>query len=74
MCLALPVEIIELLADNRAMISVGGVTREIALDLVEDVKIGDYVILHVGYALAKLNKEEADTTLGLFSEMLEEQK
>lgn len=72
MCLALPVEVITLLENNRAVISVGGVTREIALDLVKEVKVGDYVILHVGYALAKLNKDEAKETIALFSEMLEE--
>jgi len=69
MCLALPVEVIALGADAMATVNLGGVKKEISLALLDDVQIGDYVILHVGYALSKLDPEEAAATLALFAEM-----
>jgi hydrogenase expression/formation protein HypC len=63
MCLAIPVRITEILAEHRALAAVGGVIREIGTDLVDDLQVGDYVILHVGYALSKLNEDEAQKTL-----------
>ena len=63
MCLAMPVEVIELLPEQRARVSVDGVSREISLALVDDVAVGDFVLLHVGYAIGKLDREEADATL-----------
>ena len=69
MCLAIPVRVVELIAPDQAMIDVGGVRKEISLALVDDIDIGDYVILHVGYALQKLDVAEAEKTLALFAEM-----
>jgi hydrogenase expression/formation protein HypC len=69
MCLALPVKVIELGAGNTAKVDLGGVTKEISLALLDDVRVGDYVILHVGYALSKLDPDEAEKTLALFAEM-----
>ena len=63
MCLAIPVEITELLGENRARVSAGGILREIDTTLVADLQVGDYVILHVGYALSKLDETEALRTL-----------
>ena len=63
MCLAIPVRITELLAGDRALASAGGIVREIDIALVDDLQVGDYVILHVGYALSKLNEVEAQKTL-----------
>jgi len=63
MCLAIPVRITQLLDDNRALASAGGIVREIDTALVDDLQVGDYVILHVGYALSKLNEAEAQKTL-----------
>ena len=63
MCLAIPVRITELLDDDRALASAGGIVREIDTALVDDLQVGDYVILHVGYALSKLNEAEAQKTL-----------
>ena len=63
MCLAMPVEVIELLPEQRARVSVDGVTREISLALVDDVAVGDFVLLHVGFAIGKLDRDEADATL-----------
>lgn len=72
MCLALPVKLIARDERDRGIIEVGGVTREISLALVPDAAIGDYVILHVGYALTKLNEIEAQKTIALFNQMLDE--
>ena len=69
MCLGIPAEIIELLPDERGIVSLGGIKKEISLSLVNDIAIGDYVIVHVGYALTKLNEEEALKTLELLSEI-----
>lgn len=68
MCLAVPARITHLLENDRAMVSVGGVSQEISLALVEACKVGDYVIVHVGYALSKLDPDEAAKTLALFDE------
>lgn len=69
MCLAMPVRVIELLEDDRAIVDLAGVRKDISLALVDDVRVGDYVILHVGYALNKLDPEEAAQTLALFAEI-----
>lgn len=69
MCLALPCRVVELLADDKATIDVSGMRKEISLALVEGVGVGDYVIVHVGYALTRLDPEEADKTLALFAEL-----
>jgi hydrogenase expression/formation protein HypC len=69
MCLALPVKVVELGDGETAIVDLGGVRKEISLALVDDVNVGDYVILHVGYALSKLDPEEAEKTLALFAEM-----
>jgi hydrogenase expression/formation protein HypC len=63
MCLALPVEVIALMGDQRARVRVDDVTREISLALVDDVMVGDFVLLHAGYAIGKLDREAADATL-----------
>lgn len=69
MCLAIPCRVAELLPGDQALIEVGGVQKAISLALVEDVRVGDYVILHVGFALTRLDPEEAEKTLALFAEM-----
>ena len=71
MCLALPVRIVELRENELGIVDLGGVRREISLAMVDDVQVGDYVIVHVGYALSKLDTEEAERTLRLFAEMSE---
>ena len=68
MCLAIPVQVTELLDGEMARVTLDGVQKVISLALVEDVHVGDYVILHVGYALNKLDPEEAEKTLALLAE------
>lgn len=69
MCLAIPALVVELLPDDMARIELDGVRKAISLSLVDDVKAGDYVIVHVGYALQKLDPHEAAETLALFAEL-----
>lgn len=69
MCLALPALVTELLPDDQAKVNLGGIAKAVSLTLVSDVEVGDYVIVHVGYALAKVDPEEAEKTLALFAEM-----
>jgi len=69
MCLAIPARIAEKLDNDMALIDLGGVRKEISLSLVDDVAVGDYVIVHVGYALTKLDPDEAERTLKLFADV-----
>lgn len=69
MCLAIPAQVVELRPDDNALVDLAGVRKEISLALVEGVAVGDYVIVHVGYALNKLDPDEAEKTLKLFAEL-----
>ena len=71
MCLAIPVQVIKLLSEKRALVCLGGIEKEISTALLEQVDEGDYVILHVGYALTRLDEQEAKKTLLLFAEMMQ---
>ena len=67
MCLAIPSKIIKI--DNRmAVIDVDGVRREASLLLVEDAQVGDYVIVHAGFAISKIDEQAALETLALLKE------
>jgi len=70
MCLAIPTKIVELLDGDMAKVDLDGVRKEISLAMV-DAEVGDYVIVHVGYALSKIDPEEAEKTIALFEEMAE---
>lgn len=70
MCLALPAEIVELDADGmNAVVAVAGVRKRISLALIEEPKLGEFVLVHVGYALHKVSAEEAERTLQLIDEL-----
>jgi hydrogenase expression/formation protein HypC len=68
MCLAIPARVVDLPEPGIALVDVGGVQKRISLALVEDVACGDYVIVHVGYALTRLDPEEAQRTLDTFAQ------
>jgi hydrogenase expression/formation protein HypC len=57
MCLAIPVRVVQLLDEQTAVVDLDGIRKEISLALVDGVQEGDYVILHVGYALSKLDAQ-----------------
>ena len=67
MCLAIPAQVVELKDGDQAVVDLAGVRKEISLALVDDVWPGDFVIVHVGYALQKLDAKEAERTLELFA-------
>lgn len=71
MCLAVPARIVERKSDLEAVADFGGVKRVIRLDLVPEAKEGDYVMVHVGYAIQIVDREEAERIRKLFEEMLE---
>ena len=68
MCLAIPVRVVELLPDEMAKVSLDGVMKTVSTALVEEVAVGDYVVLHVGYALARIDPDEAERTLELLAQ------
>lgn len=65
MCLAAPAEIVELLGPGQAKVRLGGVAKTISIDLVPGAAAGDYVVVHAGYALGKIDPVEAQRTLDL---------
>jgi hydrogenase expression/formation protein HypC len=72
MCLAIPGKILETKEENGSRfgrVEFGGITRMIQLDFVPEAGVGDYVIVHVGFALTKVNAEEAQRTYELLEEM-----
>ena len=71
MCLAVPARVIEMRDDLLGLVELGGVVREVCFMLLPDVRVGDYVLLHAGYALQKVDTVEAEETLRLLAEMVE---
>lgn len=69
MCLAVPAKVVEI-GDDRALVELGGITREASLVLVPETRVGDYVLLHAGFAIQRLDEDEAKETLHLFEEMM----
>lgn len=74
MCLAVPALVVQLLPADLAIIELGGVRREVSMVLVDGIVPGDYVIVHAGYALTRLDPEEAHATLRMFAEAAERQE
>ncbi len=68
MCLGVPSQVVEIKGES-AVVEVGGTRREISLSLLDNVRVGDWVILHAGFAIEKLSPEEAEKTLALFREI-----
>lgn len=73
MCLAIPSRVIAIAENLQATIDIAGVRRCVALDLVPDARIGDYVIVHAGFAIQRLDEEEAQQTLKLFEQLFSEE-
>lgn len=65
MCLAIPIRVNEILPGGMARVTLDGVSMTVSVALVDDVQVGDYVILHVGYALARVDPDEAEKTLAM---------
>ena len=70
MCLAIPV-LIKSIEDKEAEVEIGGITRRISLWLTPEARVGDYALVHTGYAINILDQEEAEETLRLLREIAE---
>jgi hydrogenase expression/formation protein HypC len=68
MCLAIPV-LIQEIEGSEAVVEIGGIKRKISLVLTPETKVGQYVLIHAGYAIGVLDEEEAQETLKLLEEM-----
>ena len=73
MCLAIPGKVVEI-KGNLAIVDFGGVKREADISLLNEIKVGDYVIVHVGFAIQKLDQKEAEVTLNIWNEILENEE
>jgi hydrogenase expression/formation protein HypC len=69
MCLAIPARVIAV-EGKTATVDFGGVTRPVSIALIENIAIGDYVIVHTGYAIQKMDRDDAEKTLELWREIL----
>ena len=69
MCLAVPVQVVSI-QGSEAEIEIGGVRRRVSIMLTPEVKVGDYVLLHTGYAINIIDQAEAQETLKLLAEMI----
>jgi hydrogenase expression/formation protein HypC len=73
MCLSIPSKVVEIDENNYATVDTLGVKRQVTLDLIpEKVEIGDYVLIHVGFAMNKISKEEAEESLRIYGEIVEQ--
>lgn len=69
MCLALPARVAALHDDDTATIELGGVRQRVSVALLEGVRVNDYVVVHVGYALTRLDEAEAQRTLATLASL-----
>ncbi len=72
MCLAIPGKVVEIDGVSKPLmgtVSFGGVRKQVCLDWIPDIAVGEYVIVHVGFAISKLDEAEAQKTLELFREI-----
>lgn len=75
MCLAIPGEVVSLEKDGVAEVDVNGARQQVRLDTIEDeVEVGDYLLVHTGFAIRRLPEDEAEETLDLFDEYIEANK
>ena len=72
MCLAIPALVVRRLEAEEALIDAGGIEKRVSLALVPEAAVGDYVVVHAGYAISRLDPEEARLTLAMFAEMQHE--
>jgi len=71
MCLAVPMKLIEITGDSTGIVEMAGVRREVDLSLLENPRVGDYLIIHTGFAIQVMDENEARTTLSLLREIAE---
>ena len=69
MCLAIPAEVIEIEENDLAVVEIGGAKKRISVSLVDGVPVGDYVLVHAGFAIDIVDEQEAKKTMELFEEL-----
>jgi hydrogenase expression/formation protein HypC len=75
MCLSIPSKVVEIDENNYATVDTMGVKRKVTLDLIsEPVHVGDYVLIHVGFAMNKISKEHAEDSIAAYNEIVEAMK
>lgn len=70
MCLGIPMQVMKI-EDEMAICEIDGVTREASLMMIDDVEVGDYVLIHAGFAIERIDEEEAQLTLNALREALD---
>ncbi len=70
MCLGIPAKVLKI-EKNVAKVDVGGLSRDVSIDLCPDVSVGEYVLIHTGFAIEKVDEKEAEETLDLLRKMAE---
>ncbi|MCP2521003.1 HypC/HybG/HupF family hydrogenase formation chaperone [SCandidatus Aminicenantes bacterium Aminicenantia_JdfR_composite] len=71
MCLGIPAKVIEIKEDNTGKVDYLGTKIKVNFSLIDDIKVGDYVILHAGFAISKLDEKEVEETLSLLKDFIE---
>ncbi len=75
MCLSIPSKVVKIDKNNMATVDTMGVKREVTLDLIDEkVKIGDYVLIHVGFAMSKISQTEAVESIKVYNEIVQKMK
>ena len=75
MCLSIPSKVVEIDENNYATVDTMGVKRKVTLDLIsEPVHVGDYVLIHIGFAMNKISKEHAEDSIAAYNEIVEAMK
>jgi hydrogenase expression/formation protein HypC len=72
MCLAIPAKVIGITGEDQARIDIVGVQKDISTALIDNVVVGDYLIVHVGHAIGRIDADEAQKTLAYLAEMSDE--
>ncbi len=70
-CLGVPAKVVKLLEDHRATVDFGGIKREVSTDLLPEVRVGEYVIVHAGFAISKISEKEAHEIITSWREVLD---
>ena len=71
MCLAVPHRVVKIMDENRALVSTGGVELEVCTDLIEDLHVGDVVLVHAGFVIEKYNEDEGKELESLWEEVMQ---
>jgi hydrogenase expression/formation protein HypC len=75
MCLSIPSKVVKIDENNMATVDTMGVKREVTLDLIDEkVDVGDYVLIHVGFAMNKISQEEALESIKVYDEIVQKMK